>query len=101
MENALRRQLRDDSVRFAEILAARVSSATRVEEVVPIMPKWAKWTLGAFGLLVVLSITVRTDDQNTPGKRSTYAAPRPPLDGEALFRTAEHDVDAEMRRGTR
>jgi hypothetical protein len=59
------------------------------------MPKWARWTLGAFGLLVVLSIAARGGNKNTQAiaAAATDYAPRRTLDGEALFQAAERDVD--------
>ncbi len=59
------------------------------------MPKWTKWTLVAFGLSVVLSITTRGSSKNTRDIAATatdYASCHT-LDGEALFRNADHDVD--------
>jgi hypothetical protein len=59
------------------------------------VPKWAKWTLVALGLLVVLSITTRGSSENTQdlAVTATDYAPFRTLDGEALFRDAEYDVD--------
>jgi hypothetical protein len=59
------------------------------------MPKWAKWTLAAFGLLAVWSITSRVRSENAQAIAATAIdqGPRRRLDGEALFRAAEQDVD--------
>jgi hypothetical protein len=61
------------------------------------MPKWAKWTLVAFGLLIVLSIITRGSSKNTHdvAVTATNYAPHPMLDGEALFQAAEDDVDGQ------
>ena len=59
------------------------------------MPKWAKWTLAAFGPLAVLSITIRVRSTNAQDITATAIdhGPRRTLNGEALFRAAEQDVD--------
>jgi hypothetical protein len=62
------------------------------------VPNWAKRTLGAFGLLVVSSIAARGGNKKTQdiaAPAAEYAARRT-LDGEALFRAAEQDVDDEI-----
>ena len=62
------------------------------------MINWRKWTLSAFGRLVALRIAVRGGDKTTQeiGAMASDRVPRRTLDGEALFRAAEQDVDDEI-----